>query len=123
MSIEPNQSVILIPKHLSDAIEWVLKRKKDNPPDLSRLTSAQMQLLPLSVAEAFMELTLAARQPPPAPASYSGTRALWADARATQRARRNRQRASSLTAAHHRLHTWYVQTGSAQRSGFAKAKA
>jgi hypothetical protein len=107
MSIPRDQRVILIPKHLADAIEWVLKPVKGAAPDLSRLTSEQMQLLPLPVAEAFMALALAAIEgPPPSAPSYSP----WADARATQRARRQRQRASTLTAARHRLQLWYLQT-------------
>ena len=111
MSI-PHERVILIPKHLAQAIEWVLKPSKGTAPDLSRLTSEQMQLLPLPVAEAFMDLALAAMERPTAnPPSYSP----WADARAAQRARRLRQRASSLTAARQRLSMWYLQTANAQR--------
>lgn len=112
MSTPQEQRVILIPKHLAQAIEWVLQPKKGAAPDLSRLTSEQMQLLPLPVAEAFMDLALAAMErPAPSVPSYS----LWADARATQRARRQRQRASSLTAARQRLSIWYLQTANAQR--------
>jgi hypothetical protein len=111
MSIPQEQRVILIPKHLAQAIEWVLEPKKGAAPDLSRLTSEQMQLLPLPIAEAFMDLALAALERPAAPPSYSP----WADARATQRARRQRQRASSLTAARQRLSFWYLQTANAQR--------
>jgi hypothetical protein len=62
--------VILLPSHLAEAIEWVLRPTREErakpPPDLSRLTSEQMQLLPLAVAQDFMELTLAALQTPPA---------------------------------------------------------
>jgi hypothetical protein len=117
MSTPPDQRVILISKHLAQAIEWVLTPSKGNAPDLSRLTSEQMQLLPLPIAEAFMDLALAALQgPPPSVPSYS----FWADARTTQRARRNRQRASSLTAAHRRLLTWYVQTANAQHKHSSK---
>jgi hypothetical protein len=112
MSIQPEQRVILIPKHLAQAIEWVLKPSKGHVPDLSRLTGEQMQLLPLAVAEAFMDLALAALQGPPRPPSYSQ----WADTRSKQRARRVRQRASSLTAAHYRLETWYVQTANGQQN-------
>lgn len=111
MSIPQEQRVILIPKHLAQAIEWVLQPKKGTAPDLSRLTSEQMQLLPLPVAEAFMDLALAAMERPAASPSLSP----WADARATQRARRQRQRASSLTAARQRLSFWYLQTANAQR--------
>ena len=112
MSIPQEQRVILIPKHLAQAIEWVLQLSKGPAPDLSRLTSEQMQLLPLPVAEAFMDLALAAMEKPKAnPPSHSP----WADARAAQRARRLRQRASSLTAARQRLSVWYLQTANAQR--------
>jgi hypothetical protein len=112
MSTPQEQRVILIPKHLAQAIEWVLQPKKGAAPDLSRLTSEQMQLLPLPIAQAFMDLALAAMQRPAPPVpSYSP----WADARATQRARRQRQRASSLTAARQRLSFWYLQTANAQR--------
>jgi len=114
MSTPHEPRVVLIPKHLAQAIEWVLHPKKDGAPDLSRLTSEQMQLLPLPVAEAFMNLALAAFEGPPrSQLSYSP----WADARAKQRARRQRQRASSLTAARHRLELWYRQTANAQKPG------
>lgn len=117
MSPPSDPSVIMLPKHLAQAIEWVLKPNKDNVPDLARLTSGQMQLLPLPVAQAFMELTLAALQgPPPSPPDHP----LWADARTTQRARRLRQAASSLTAARQRLHVWYLQTANAKRRRAAK---
>jgi hypothetical protein len=111
MSSQPEPHITVIPKYLAEAIEWVLQPSKGKAPELSRLTSEQMQLLPLPIAQAFMDLTLAALQAPPSPPSYSP----WADARAKQRARRQRQRASSLTAAHQRLHTWYIQTANAQR--------
>jgi hypothetical protein len=110
MSTPPEPRVILIPKHLGAAIEWVLRPNKTNAPDLSRLTSEQLQLLPLQVAQAFMDLTLAALQKPPSLPGHS----MWSDAKTTQRARRQRQRESSLTAAHHRLQSWYIQTANAQ---------
>lgn len=113
--MDTQQRVILIPKHLAEAIEWVLKPSKDKVPDLSRLTSDQMQLLPLPIAEAFMELALAAQQQPAGPPSHSTSYALWADARTTQRARRQRQRASSLSAARQRLQSWYLQTENARK--------
>jgi hypothetical protein len=122
MSGQSNERVILIPPYLADAIEWVLQSSanaKGAAPDLSKLTSEQMQVLPLPVAEAFMELTLAALEPP-SPPRYSQRNALWSDARTTQRARRHRQRLSALSAARHRLQTWYSQTASARQRGFVK---
>jgi hypothetical protein len=113
-----------------------------------------MQLLPLAVAQDFMELTLAAMQTPPArrkpseqarsdaerPATDreaslppineayyaqapSNTPEQWPDrfnARSRQRARRYRQRANALTAAHERLCTWYLETASARHRGFTR---
>lgn len=105
--------MVFVPKHLADAIEWVLNPTKDNVPDVSLLTSEQTQLLPLPVAQAFMDLALAALQGPP---RQTQSYALWSDAKTTQRARRARQRASSLTAARLRLRTWYDQTANAQRN-------
>jgi hypothetical protein len=61
--------VILLPSHLAEAIEWVLRPTRDaqnKPPDLTRLTSDQMQLLPLAVAHDFMELAIAAQHRPAA---------------------------------------------------------
>ena len=114
------QRIVLIPKHLAAAIEWALRPSEDKVPDLSRLTSEQMQLLPLPIAEAFMELVLAAQQAPDGPPRHSTSYALWADARTTQRARRQRQRASALTAARQRLQSWYLQTENAQQRHLAK---
>lgn len=117
MSSQPEQHVVMIPKRLAQAIEWVLKPSKDNVPDLSQLTTDQMQLLPLPVAQAFMELSLAALQEPPRPETH----ALWADAKTTQRARRLRQAACSVTAARQRLYAWYLQTANAQRPSSGKS--
>ena len=117
MSSQPDQLVVIIPKHLAQAIEWVLAPGNGTAPDLSRLTSHQLQLLPLPVAQAFMELSLAALQGPPrSPPSHS----LWADAKTTQRARRLRQAASSLTAARQCLQAWYLLTVNAQQRRPAK---
>lgn len=111
--------MILLPKHLAEAIEWVLRptlasdARAKTPPDLSRLTSDQMQLLPLQVAQAFMDLTLAALQQPHSRRSQPQQPEippLWVDARSKQRARRVRQRANALGAARQRLSAWYVQT-------------
>jgi len=113
--------VTLLPKHLAEAIEWVLRSPSDargkTPPDLSRLTSEQMQLLPLPVAQAFMDLTLAALQPPPRSSELQRQEApkLWVDPRSKQRARRVSQRANALGAARQRLYAWYVETASAQQ--------
>jgi hypothetical protein len=115
--------VLLLPRHLAEAIEWVL-RPKGAAPDLSRLTSEQLQLLPLHVAQAFMDLTLAVQQQPTRRSgsgspSAPSTREFWLDARARQRARRARQRTDAIAAAHQRLYAWYMQTGSALQRGFA----
>jgi hypothetical protein len=115
--------VILLPRHLAEAIEWVLRptnaldgRAKMTPPDLSRLTSEQMQLLPLPIAQAFMDLTLAALQTPRSSELHRmETQPLWVDPRSKQRARRARQRADTLSAARQRLYAWYAQTASAQQ--------
>ena len=121
-----SQPVILLPRHLAEAIEWVLRPSKvtaaNAAPDLSRLTSEQLQLLPLHVAEAFMNLALAVAQQPSkrVEQQYSAApREIWVDARSKQRARRDRQRAGALDASRQRLYAWYVQTGSARQRGFA----
>lgn len=114
MDTPPQQLIVMIPKHLADAIEWVLAPSKDSLPDLTRLTSGQMQLLPLPVAQAFMDLALAAQQRPASQQRQSTMQSFWADAKTTQRARRQRQRASSLAAARQRLYSWYIQTANAQ---------
>lgn len=118
--------VTLLPKHLAEAIEWILRPPSDArgkaPPDLSRLTSEQMQLLPLPVAQAFMDLTLAALQPPSRGGEQHRHEApkLWIDPRSKQRARRVRQRADALGVARQRLYAWYVQTASAQQRGIVR---
>lgn len=126
---EESQPVILLPRHLAEAIEWVLRPNKDkkdaspkSAPDLSRLTSDQLQLLPLHVAQAFMDLSLAALQPKAyrtSAAPAASAREMWVDARAKQRARRAQARVHALAASHQRLYAWYVQTGSARQRGFA----
>jgi hypothetical protein len=161
-------SVLVLPTYLAEAIEWVLRPSRDSRssslPDLSRLTSDQMQLLPLPVAQDFMALMLDARERPPArpkpveapPARMQGgqkgrslpqpsvedqeqraptlnelysTRGApnatkqWPgrfEGRSRQLARRDRQRAQALVAAHERLLAWYVQTASAGHRGFKR---
>jgi hypothetical protein len=119
--------LILLPGHLAEAIEWVLRPTagpKAVPPDLSRLTSQQMQVLPLPVAQDFMELALATPRPNNPHTSRAQLTARTQregrpEGRNRQRARRDRQRVDALTAAHERLYAWYIQTASAQHRRFA----